>query len=54
MEIQLTPSFPFATSTITAQSEENKEAIIQLKVSSHGNASPIFSPAMDTASNSVS
>jgi hypothetical protein len=50
MEILLTPSFPFATSTITAQSEEKKEAIIQLQVSNHGNASPIVSPAMDTPS----
>ena len=50
MEIQLTPSFPFATSTITAQSEENKEPIIQLQASSHGNASPSVTPAMDSPS----
>jgi hypothetical protein len=49
MEIQLTPSFQFATSTITEKSVEAKEEIIQLQVSSHGDASPIVSPAMDSA-----
>ena len=46
-QIQLTPSFPYATSTIAAQSEKTDEAIIPLQVSSHGNSSPIISPAED-------